>query len=120
MSNAAHAPHKVNSVYIDATGKFFPVGVDTTILRAEECYENDKGKLILVLSDFYADEYHVNMGPSTTSMRAFVGSLTSVKRFCHVVSHTVNCKSGKSFFKPVVKAAPLTVTSFFNLSALPV
>lgn len=112
MSNLAHAPHRVNSVYIDNVGKFFPEGVETKVLRAEDYFENDKGKLILTLSDYFADEYTVNMGPATTQMRAFIESLTSVKRYCRVVSHEVKCKTGASFFKPVVKVQPEHVKSF--------
>ncbi len=105
------APHRVNSVYINSNGEFVPKGVELKRLRAEEYRVTERGKIYLTLSDYYADEYVVNMGNDNSSMRDFVERLTCDKRFCIVKSHEFET-NGQTFFKPVVKALGKQVNRF--------
>lgn len=107
----SRAPHRVNSVYINANGEFVPKGVELKRLRAEEYRVTERGKIYLTLSDYYADEYVVNMGNYNSAMRDFVERLTCDKRFCIVKSHEFE-SDGKTFFKPVVKALGKQVNRF--------
>ena len=107
----SRAPHRVNSVYINANGEFAPKGVDLKRLRAEEYRVTERGKIYLTLSDYYADEYVVNMGNDNRAMRDFVDRLTRDKQFCVVKPHEFE-SDGKTFFKPVVKALGKKVDRF--------
>lgn len=107
----SRAPHRVNSVYINANGEFSPKGVDLKRLRAEEYRVTERGKIYLTLSDYYADEYVVNMGNDNHTMRDFVDRLTRDKQFCVVKPHEFE-SDGKTFFKPVVKALGKKVDRF--------
>lgn len=111
----SRAPHRVNSVYINANGEFVPKGVELKRLRAEEYRVTERGKIYLTLSDYYADEYVVNMGDDNCTMRAFVDRLTCDKRFCIVKSHEFE-SDGKTFFKPVVKALGKQVDRFDHIN----
>lgn len=99
----SHAPHRTHVVFIN-DGAFVPKDVDKKVLRAEEFKVSEgSNKIMLTLSDYYADEYTVNMGPATDSMLAFVRHLTTEKRYCMIKSYMVK-KEGGNFHKPVVKA----------------
>ena len=107
----SRAPHRVRSVYINAKGEFVPKDVNLKRLRAEEYRVTERGKIYLTLSDYYADEYVVNMGNDNRAMRDFVERLTRDKRFCIVKSHEFE-RDGKTFFKPVVKMLGKQVNRF--------
>lgn len=100
----SHAPHRTHTIHIDNNGVFVPCDVDKKVLRAEEYYVNSNGRIILTLSDYYADEYTINMGPESESMSALVRHLTSEHRFCEIKSYVVHKKDKTSFHKPIVKA----------------
>lgn len=108
----SHAPHKVHSVFIDDEFQFVPVGVDKIQLRAETFRVTEHDKLILTLSDYYADEYNINMGPATPAMTGFVEMLVHNHRFCKIKAHKVTNPGGKTFFKPVVETMPVSVDRF--------
>lgn len=110
----AHAPHKVHTVFVNNAGAFMPEGADKKVLRAEVFNVTENGKIILTLSDYYADEYYVSMGPNTESMLSFVSLLTADKRFCELKAHVVNKKDGASFSKPIVKIVNKTFRSEYN------
>lgn len=106
----SHAPHRVHTIHVDDDGAFVPEGVNKKVLRAEEFYVNSNGRIILTLSDYYADEYTINMGPESESMLALVRGLTSEKRYCEIKSYVVHKKDKTSFHKPIVKAVNKTFT----------
>lgn len=108
----SHAPHKVHSVFIDDDFKFVPDGVDKIRLRAETFKVSDRDKIYLTLSDYYADEYVVNMGPVSPSMMGFVEMLTQNKRFCMVKAHQMSNSTGKKFCKPVIETLPVSIDRF--------
>lgn len=107
----SRASHRVGSVYINANGEFVPKGVELKRLRAEEFRVTERGKIYLTLSDYYADEYVVNMGNDNRTMRDFVNQLTRNKRFCIVKSREFE-SDGKTFFKPIVKTLGKQVNRF--------
>ena len=107
-----HAPHRVHTVFINDNG-FVPAHVDEQPLRAEVYMVDQNRKIFLTLSDFYADEYIVNMGPDTPQMLKFVQGLVADRVYCTIKAHLVTRKEGGSFRKPVVSVTPGR-TSFFK------
>lgn len=95
------APHKVHTVFV-ADGKFVPAGVENKVLRAEDFVVGENRKITLTLSDFYADEYNVAMGPDAPHMVAFCQRITADKSFCRIKARAVVRKDGTNFSMPVV------------------
>ena len=108
----SHAPHRIHTVFINDHG-FIPAKVDEKTLRAESYTVDTNRKIFLTLSDYYADEYIVNMGPDTPQMLKFVQGLVADHTYCVIKAHTFTRKEGGSFRKPVVLATPQR-TSFFK------
>ena len=111
----SHAPHTTSRVLIDRDNEFLPAGIERKLLRAERFYtagDGDRTRIFLTLSDYYADEYDVNMGPNTPESRKFVTGLVERSAFCRIKPCVIQKKDGTVFRKPIVSET--NDTSFFD------
>lgn len=98
----ARAPHKTQPVFCDGP-KLVPEGIGEVELRAEE-YTERNGRYVLTLSDYYADEYYVNMGRADNKkMKVFLDRATEEKTYCKLFAQMIVRKDGTQFYKPMVQ-----------------
>lgn len=100
----SRAPHKTQPVYCK-DDVLVPVGVGEMELRAEEFIIRN-GRFVLTLSDYYADEYYINMGIADTrnsKMREFLERATEEKSYFRVEAHKIIRKDLSVFYKPMIR-----------------